>query len=286
MSIDIKQPVEINTAPRPPRTKTVTARQFAANRANSQKSTGPSSPAGRERARFNSLKHGLTAKEVCLPGESREEFHQRRREYAEIFHPKNLLEWDILDDLVSARWRKERAVKYEKCLLLEKFMQRRANIGEHYDSITLDVEAALAFRELSDGSTVLKNLDRYETRILRAIQTDWNLLMELRGHRPPAAGDPQPLPESTADPDPEPEIPSLQNEAIPISGHPENADPTPLINATQTTVIPKRPPAERPNRPLVAHATAASSLKPLTTDYHPLTTTKLTSQPPELTTDN
>jgi hypothetical protein len=39
------------------------------NRRNAQMSTGPRSPSGKQRVKFNALKHGLRAKTIVLPGE-------------------------------------------------------------------------------------------------------------------------------------------------------------------------------------------------------------------------
>lgn len=44
-------------------------KQIQANRANARRSTGPTSTEGKDCARFNALKHGLTARTVVLPGE-------------------------------------------------------------------------------------------------------------------------------------------------------------------------------------------------------------------------
>jgi hypothetical protein len=221
----------------PPRKKAMSERQLAANRANALKSTGPRSPEGKARSRFNSVTHGLTANQVCLPGESRAEYAQRRLEYFEDYRPATLLEADVLDDYVAARWRKDRAIRYEKCLLLDKFMQLRVTIGERYESITPDVEAALAFRELGDESTALKNLDRHETRMIRNIQMAFNQLMELRANRPPAAPDTQPI-------QPAAENATVQNEPIPENEHPADpeplAGPEPATDSAETIVIPKR----------------------------------------------
>lgn len=40
----------------------ISAQKLAANRANAQLSTGPKTPAGKEKSKFNALKHGLTAR--------------------------------------------------------------------------------------------------------------------------------------------------------------------------------------------------------------------------------
>ena len=48
--------------------------QIAANRANSELSTGPRTEEGKARSSQNSLKHGAFSKSILLPGESQEEF--------------------------------------------------------------------------------------------------------------------------------------------------------------------------------------------------------------------
>src|SRR5947209_3077741 len=85
-------------APNPPRKKRVTERQLTANRANAQKCTGPTTPEGKARSRFNALKHGLCAANVCLPGEDEAEFEFRRQAYIAHYQPANLVEWDLVED--------------------------------------------------------------------------------------------------------------------------------------------------------------------------------------------
>jgi hypothetical protein len=51
-----------------------TLKQFEANRRNAQKSTGPNTPEGKAAVSMNTLRHGLRARTVVLPGENREEF--------------------------------------------------------------------------------------------------------------------------------------------------------------------------------------------------------------------
>lgn len=44
-----------------------TEKQIAANRRNALKSTGPRTPEGKARSRWNALKHGILAKAVVAP---------------------------------------------------------------------------------------------------------------------------------------------------------------------------------------------------------------------------
>ena len=46
-----------------------------ANLLNAQRSTGPRTEEGKAASSLNSLKHGLTAKTVVLPGEDPAEYH-------------------------------------------------------------------------------------------------------------------------------------------------------------------------------------------------------------------
>ena len=50
-----------------------TAKHAAANRRNAKLSTGPATEEGRERAKVNALKHGLTAKTVIVSAERAKE---------------------------------------------------------------------------------------------------------------------------------------------------------------------------------------------------------------------
>jgi hypothetical protein len=61
--------------------KPVSERQLAANRANAQKSTGPTSDTGKSVSKYNSLRHGLNSFLVCLPSEDKEMYEEIRAEY-------------------------------------------------------------------------------------------------------------------------------------------------------------------------------------------------------------
>ena len=68
-----------------------TREQIAANRKNAKKSTGPKSEAGKDRARFNGLRHGLRAEEVVLPSEDTAEFQARVKRMRMVFRAITLL---------------------------------------------------------------------------------------------------------------------------------------------------------------------------------------------------
>jgi hypothetical protein len=81
-----------------------TESQIAANRRNSQKSTGPRSARGQAASRFNALKHGIDAKSQCIPGESHAALEKLAAEYHLRFAPATPEERCLVDTLVSCEW--------------------------------------------------------------------------------------------------------------------------------------------------------------------------------------
>jgi hypothetical protein len=58
-------------------TTTTPIDRAAINRRNAQKSTEPRTPEGKNRSRFNALKHGMTAKTLVLPDEDADVLQMR-----------------------------------------------------------------------------------------------------------------------------------------------------------------------------------------------------------------
>jgi len=97
-----------------------TAAQIEANRRNSQKSTGPRSPAGRAVSRFNALKSGIDAKSMIIPGEDPEELEALAANYQKEFQPASPLEQFLVDTIVGADWQLRRLRAIETSLWLYK----------------------------------------------------------------------------------------------------------------------------------------------------------------------
>lgn len=92
--------------------KIVSPKQLAANRRNAQRSTGPTSKAGKSVSRLNAIKHGLLAQQVVVRGyyqqESSDEFKQLCREYHQSLAPVGPLEEMLLNQIVMVVWRLRR----------------------------------------------------------------------------------------------------------------------------------------------------------------------------------
>jgi hypothetical protein len=92
-----------------------TAAQIAANRRNSQKSSGPRTAEGKAISRYNALKSGLDARSMVIPGESAEELEQLAQNYRREHRPASPLEHFLVDAIVAADWqlRRLRAIEAE-----------------------------------------------------------------------------------------------------------------------------------------------------------------------------
>ncbi len=249
---------EISVSDKPSRgKKTVSPRQLAANRANAKKSTGPVSPEGKAASRFNRLRHGLTAAIVVVPGESREVYNERLAQYLELYQPQTIAEHDAVEDLVVARWRRRRAVSYESAVFHEHFMQRRVNVHAGYATLSLDVEAALSFKDLADkDARLLELLDRYDLRTMHAIVQATRRLDDLQSRRPPASPSAPPI-----DLGEFPETDDAPTEPIPINEQSPDPAPEPVggAHAPRTIVLREEPPASGAPAPRTFAAAGASS---------------------------
>jgi hypothetical protein len=85
-----------------------TAKQSAASRANSQKSTGPRTTAGKAKSRYNALKHGIHAETQTIFTESVEDLAELTAELHDQYSPADSTERFLVDTLVNNEWRLRR----------------------------------------------------------------------------------------------------------------------------------------------------------------------------------
>jgi len=85
-----------------------TAPQIAANQANAQFSTGPTTPAGRAASALNNLSHGFRSAAVLLPADNPAEHESLLAELTEHFRPTDLTEDRFVREMTDAEWRLRR----------------------------------------------------------------------------------------------------------------------------------------------------------------------------------
>ena len=90
-----------------------TTKKATANRANSRRSTGPKTNAGRAVAKMNATAHGLRSAAPVIPGERAEDFDAFRAGVVATLAPVGTLEAELADRVASLSWRLRRVVAYE-----------------------------------------------------------------------------------------------------------------------------------------------------------------------------
>jgi hypothetical protein len=71
-------------------------------------STGPRTEEGKQRSSQNSLKHGIFARTILIPGESQEDFDKLLYHYKRDYQPKGEPEEDLIRLLAETEWRRRR----------------------------------------------------------------------------------------------------------------------------------------------------------------------------------
>ncbi len=148
-----------------------TPAQILANRENSTHSTGPVSAAGKAVASQNSRKHGLTSKQIVLPGEDAAEYDALRESLIKLYAPANETERTLVEEVAGGSWRLARARRHETAIL-------KKLIGDH----CVDPDAAYA-ELFFEKPKELERLLRYLTTIERAYYRALNKLEKLQKER-------------------------------------------------------------------------------------------------------
>ena len=85
-----------------------TIKQLNANRRNAQKSTGPRTPEGKNKSRFNAVKHGGRAESLLIPGEDPAAFEALRQELIQDWLPQDTMEKLMVEQIAVNEWKSRR----------------------------------------------------------------------------------------------------------------------------------------------------------------------------------
>jgi len=100
--------------------KEISHAQLAANQANAQLSTGPSSPEGKAISSQNNFRHGLTQTEgelTFLEGESKEAYAKALAGFQKEWKPVTETEQDLVERLATRQFLRRRAFKLQQQFL-------------------------------------------------------------------------------------------------------------------------------------------------------------------------
>jgi hypothetical protein len=133
------------------------------NRANAQHSTGPKTADGKITSSRNATTHGLTSKQIVIPGEDPAAYDAHRHDMVAGLKPANAIELELVEELAANSWRLKRAHRIESAIL----SQIAAGAPDP------DIAIAKAFLERPKE---LDRLVRYMTSIERAYWRVFNKL--------------------------------------------------------------------------------------------------------------
>jgi hypothetical protein len=152
-----------------------TLKQIDANRRNSQHSTGPVTPEGKQAASLNALKTGIYAESEVIFTERREDLETLTTEYRVRFNPATPEARDLVDSLVRNAW------------LMRRFGATEPAIFDTPDQ-EIPTDRAIRFRL----SNYRHELDMLQRRINSAERNYHRSLKALQNLEPPPAP-PQPI---------------------------------------------------------------------------------------------
>ena len=142
-----------------------TPAQVTANRANAQLSTGPRSVEGKAASSRNSLKLGLTAQSLIIPGEDPADFEQFAASHEQKFQPVGPVEEELLETDIRSAWMKRRYARIEADYLA-------ARIAALPDGTEYPLGAVM-IQDAASGNTLQKIFRRQQ-----AAQRDWYKAIE------------------------------------------------------------------------------------------------------------
>jgi hypothetical protein len=127
--------------------------QNRANRANSLKSTGPQSDAGKAVVRLNAVRHGLLSSAPIMAGEDESEFNELGAQLQSELKPVGLLETQTVNRMAGFLWRLRRAQHIEAGLLTSSAAEVFAEAAEQRAKSHTRTEGGLdaLLESLGDG---------------------------------------------------------------------------------------------------------------------------------------
>jgi hypothetical protein len=179
--------------------------QIEANRRNALKSTGPKTPEGKAAVRMNSLRHGLRARTVVLPGENRDEFNQLCDDLEREWEPQSRTAQFYLEQMAVSQWKLTR----------------------------MEVAEAGIFKESLSAKTQLPLLDRLwqaQGRLERSYARAQRELERLQPYRPIRFDKQKKEPAPQPAPQPADEVPSVA--ASPAASKPQPTRRAPVVMST------------------------------------------------------
>jgi hypothetical protein len=157
-----------------------TAVQAAQAAINGGRSKGPKTPEGKAASSLNALRHGLSAKQLLLPGEDAAEYERHLDGYFVTFSPATLPEAVIVAQLGDTAWKLERLSKLENGRTLDRLEAALEKTPE-FERFALTrraLQAVSAFVEIADACPAPTNAAQTDA-LLAAVDGTMKIVHEV-----------------------------------------------------------------------------------------------------------
>jgi hypothetical protein len=158
----------------------ISASQLAANRVNSQLSTGPKTPEGKAKSSLNAVKTALTGRTVLLPTDDAAAYQQHVDDFFKELQPMAARECALVQLLADNSWRLDRVFALEMGL----YALGRTQFANHFDdhapalrSNLIEVHTFLTYEKQ------FRNLQLQFGRLCRQREKDTAELRQLQQER-------------------------------------------------------------------------------------------------------
>ncbi len=154
--------------------------QLAANRANAQLSSGPSSPEGKATSSLNAVKTALTGRTVLLPTDDAPAYERHLRAYAGDLSPTGARECDLVQSIADSAWRLKRIPCLETAIFAQGYIEFANAFEDHDPSLRasmIELQTYLKYEKQ------LRNLQLQESRLARRREKEMAELHQLQQER-------------------------------------------------------------------------------------------------------
>lgn len=154
--------------------------RLAANQANAEMSTGPTSDAGKAKSSLNAVKTGLTGRTVLLSTDDAAVYERHIQAYQAEFQPVGLRETALVQSLADTDWRLERIPALEMAIYARgrhEFAEKFAHEDAAVRPGLIELETFLTYEKQ------LRNLQIQEGRLRRQREKDAAELRQLQTER-------------------------------------------------------------------------------------------------------
>ncbi len=160
-----------------------TEKQIAANRRNSQKSTGPKTREGKFKTSLNALRHGACSETHILLTEDAGIFKNLAQEILDELQPQTPTELELVDQLIQTVWRRRRITSLIQMRLnqaIEEVITEQTQIQPAQDRPTPTQVTVLAMEKLENLKPSFARQEAMELRLMALFQRTLNRLEHVR----------------------------------------------------------------------------------------------------------